>query len=182
MSFALAGCAGQAATLTVRPTVNPSDLYGAGASDEPSSAPASTTYEAKVGELVDLSCDGVDCLHVTISKVASASVYRSSTYGDDTPTVKGDVFIAAYVTYTAVGANASYNPFDWQIFVDDTAAGDPETPLAGPMPPLDSGSLPVGKSAKGWIIWEVPAKGKVVLSYGGNSSNPPAFEVTIRAK
>jgi hypothetical protein len=42
--------------------------------------------------------------------------------------------------------------------------------------------LPKSRKASGWVVYEVPAKGEVRMSYGGSFSNEaPIFEVIIRS-
>ena len=79
---------------------------------------------------------------------------------------------------------ASYNQFDWDIFVDDTAVDNFGYASSGPKPELHSGEFSKGRTAKGWLLYEVPVKGRVVLSYkgGGFSNDAPVFEVVLRAK
>ncbi len=100
---------------------------------------------------------------------------------NDTPETAGNVFIAANVTYTAIEDGVDYNPFDFQVFVDDQAVDTTAFVINGPKPELSSGTLPAGRSASGWIVYEVPAEGKVLLSYtdlfGGGA---PVFEVVLR--
>jgi hypothetical protein len=39
-----------------------------------------------------------------------------------------------------------------------------------------------GHTAEGWLTYEVPAVGRVLLGYGGNAflGEPPLFEVIVR--
>jgi hypothetical protein len=74
-----------------------------------------------------------------------------------------------------------YNPYDWQVFADGEAVDNSAFVMNGPKPDLSSGSLPKGRVAKGYVVYEVPAKGQVLMSYGGTfSSEAPVFEVVIR--
>jgi hypothetical protein len=43
---------------------------------------------------------------------------------------------------------------------------------------------PKGRKASGWLVYEVPAKGQILLSYKGNmfSDAAPVFEVVLRSK
>lgn len=133
-------------------------------------------------QAVPITCGGADCLDVTVAKVAFATIYRDPQgFYNDTPDVKGDVFMAVYITYKATGPNADYNEFDWGIYVNDVAGGDPTYVANGPQPELSAGQLPQGKSAVGWIVYEVPAKGRITIAYQPNYSGS-IFEVTLRAK
>jgi hypothetical protein len=75
-----------------------------------------------------------------------------------------------------------YNPFDFQIFVDGQAVDSWAFVINGPEPALSSGTLPEGRSAEGWLVYEVPAAGEVLLSYSGNMflDEAPVFEVVLR--
>ena len=44
------------------------------------------------------------------------------------------------------------------------------------------GTLPKGRKANGWVVYEVPTKGEVILSYGANmfGGDAPTFEVVAR--
>jgi hypothetical protein len=54
--------------------------------------------------------------------------------------------------------------------------------LNGPKPPLGFGSLTAGRNAVGYVIYEVPAKGEVRMSYKAVIfDTTPTFEVVIRA-
>jgi hypothetical protein len=119
-------------------------------------------------------------MDVTVSKVAFATRYRDPDgYYDDTPSTKGYVFMAVYVTYKATGPNADYNEFDWAIYINDVAGQSSTYVSHGPTPELQSGQLPEGKSAVGWIVYEVPAKGKITISYQPGTTS--IFEVQLRA-
>ena len=76
-----------------------------------------------------------------------------------------------------------YNPFDWQVFCAGVAVENFTIVLSGPKPELSSGTLPNGRSASGYVVYEVPAKGEVRMSYSSNmfSDSGPVFEVIIRA-
>jgi len=39
-----------------------------------------------------------------------------------------------------------------------------------------------GRIAEGWLVYEVPAEGEVLMSYGGNFGDAPVFEVVLREK
>lgn len=140
-----------------------------------------TTFTA--GELVTVTKEGADWAHVRIDKVRVVKQYKD-TYYTDKPQTKGDVFIEAQVTYEALVDGVDYNPFDWQVFAAGTAIKDSTILLNGPKPTLSSGSLPKGRKAVGYVVYEVPATGEVRMSYTGNIflDAAPIFEVVIRAK
>jgi hypothetical protein len=120
-------------------------------------------------------------MRVTAVKVQFATRYRDPQgYYDDVPHW-GYIYMAVYVTYKATGPKADYNAFDWAIYVNDVAGKDSTYSLLGPTPELQSGRLPEGKEAAGWIIYEVPPSGRITIAYqprGGGS----IFEVSLRSK
>jgi len=137
------------------------------------------TYQ--IGNPVTIEQNGKDWAEITISNVTSASSYKG-TYGlDDNPQTTGDVFIAAKVTYVALTDGVTYNPFDWQVFCAGVAVNNFTIVLNGPTPQLHSGTLPNGRTASGFVVYEVPADGEVRMSYGGQFGGTPVFEVVIRS-
>jgi hypothetical protein len=133
-----------------------------------------------LGQTVPIECGGDPCMDVTVAKVAFATRYRDPEgYYDDTPRTSGYVYMAVYVTYKATGPNADYNEFDWAIYIDDVAGQSSTYVSNGPTPELQSGQLPDGKSAVGWIVYEVPAKGRITISYQPGRTS--IFEVQLRA-
>jgi hypothetical protein len=170
-------------TLTLAPTVAPSTPV---ATEEPATPdPATpaptpdgpTTYKA--GETIHLTQDGDAWADVTVSKVQVVAKYDGA-YSDDKP-AKGHVFIQALVTYVATVNGVDYNPYDWQVFVAGEAVTDTTFVMYGPKTELSSGTLPAGRKASGYVVYEVPAKGDVRMSYGNMFGNDaPVFEVIIR--
>jgi hypothetical protein len=148
---------------------------GSDAEEEPK-----TTYKA--GEKVTVTSDDEPWATVVVSKVKQVKSYKGK-YFSDKPK-KGHIYIQAYVTYRALTDGVDYNQFDWQVFAGDTAVDELTFVSNGPEPQLSSGSLPNGRKAAGWVVYEVPVKGKIVMSYGGNQflDEPPVFEVVLRAK
>jgi hypothetical protein len=174
---------------SVASSVAPSDLSQAPpsqppevASEEPSTAPAANgPSQQEVGDVVSITCDGVDCMTVSLDKVAFAKSYRDPQgFLNDTPDTKGDVFLAFHVTYRATGPSADYNEFDWGVYVNDTADDITTFVEHGPKPTLSAGDLPQGKSASGWVVEEVPATGRVVVAYQPGQND--IFEVVVRSK
>jgi hypothetical protein len=136
-----------------------------------------TTYQA--GETVTVDRDGWT-VKVTVSDVAIAASYKGQIL-EDKPAVAGDVFIAAKVTYQALTDRVSYSSADWDGFCAGMAASKAYA-MFGPQPELDTGTLFAGRSAAGYIVFEVPAKGEVRLSYKAVIfDTTPTFEVIIRA-
>jgi glucose/arabinose dehydrogenase len=134
----------------------------------------------KPGDTVTLQQNGADWATITISNVSTASSYKG-TYSNDTPQTAGDVFIAAKVTYAALTDGVTYNPYDWSVFCGGTAVSTITFVLNGPKPELNSGTLPNGKNASGYVVYEVAATGEVDMYYGGAFGGTPVFEVIIRA-
>lgn len=138
------------------------------------------TYQ--IGDVVPIENAGQDWARITISDVAVAASYKSA-YIEEKPQTAGNVFIAARVTYEALTDGVTYNPYDWQAFCAGTAISGFTLATYGPTPQLSSGTLPNGRKATGFVVYEVPAKGEVRMSYAGNmfSNSAPIFEVIIRA-
>jgi hypothetical protein len=168
---------------TVRPTAQPTPTLRPVAPTE-TPAPAEPTPGTFVpGDTVTVTSNDEPLLDILVDKVSVHSKYDGQ-YSDDTPEVKGNVFIQARVTYTALQNGASYNPFDWNVFVDDRAVDSYAFLINGPEPQLSSGDLPKGRTAQGWLVYEVPATGKVVLSFRANmfTNDAPVFEVVLRGQ
>jgi hypothetical protein len=131
------------------------------------------------GESVTVTRDGADWARITVSKVAIKDRYAGQYYSD-TPAA-GNVYIEAWVSYEALVDGVDYNPFDWQVFVGGVAADNFTFVANGPEPTLSSGSLPKGRKAEGWVVYEVAETGQVLMSYGQTFGNePPVFEVVLR--
>lgn len=119
-----------------------------------------------------------DAVRITVDQVEEAEGY-----GDFSEPAEGNIYIQAFVTYEALEDGVAYNPFDWQVFVDDTAVENFTFVGEGPEPTLGSGNLTEGRKAEGWLIYEVPAAGEVILSYKSPfdpTDSKPAFEVRLR--
>lgn len=150
--------------------------------EEPEPTPEPTEDNIfKAGETVSVTQNDEPWADITVDRVKVRKKYEGE-YSDDKPK-RGNVFIEARVTYKAIADGVDYNPFDWEVFVDDEAVDNWATVLNGPED-LDSGTLPAGRKASGYVVYEVPAKGKVVMSYGNNAftDEGPVFEVVIRSK
>jgi hypothetical protein len=193
MALVLAACSGTAAqkssgsraqsetpSATERPTEAPDPT------NEPTPAPTEAPDNTfAVGDVITIIEGGDPWAEFTVKKVEQAKVYKDpSGYFDDVPEQKGNVFLAAQVQYKALTNNVDYNPYDFELFVNDEAVDNTTFVTNGPEPRLSSGTLPEGRKASGWIVYEVPAKGKVILSYASNmfSDDAPVFEVVLRAK
>lgn len=119
-----------------------------------------------------------DAVRITVDQVEEAAGY-----GGFSQPAEGNVYIQAFVTYEALGDGVAYNPFDWQVFVDDTAVENFTFVGEGPEPTLGSGNLTEGRRAEGWLVYEVPSGGEVILSYKSPfdpTDSRPAFEVRLR--
>jgi hypothetical protein len=164
-------------TATPEPTATPIPTE----QPTPTPTPEPTTKTAQVGEAVTITCGGTDCLHITVTKPSFAKLYPDPDgFYADQPQVAGNVFVQVFVEYEALSNTATYNPFDWSLFADGRAVDTYAFTVHGPKPPLGSGQLPAGRTASGWLVYEVPAAGQVVLSFTPNFQGPPVFEVVIR--
>jgi hypothetical protein len=181
--LAVGGCAVQTVS-TAAPATAPGATTAAGA---PTTAPNNATAAPSgptvynTGDTITVQQNGSDYAKITISDVSSAPSYLG-TYGlNDNPQTKGNVFIAAKVTYLALTDGVTYNPYDWSVFCAGTAISNTAFVMNGPTPELSSGTLPNGKNASGFVTYEVPPKGEVDMYYGGQFGGTPLFDVVIRA-
>lgn len=154
-----------------------------GAAPEPTPEPTPTPepdgpFTAAKGEAVTITCGGDPCMEVTVIKSATASKY-SGKYSSDRP-ASGRVFLAAQIRYVALSNDASYNQFDWNLYVDDNLVDGTAFVIYGPEPQLHSGDLGKGKKVTGWMVWEVPKTGRVVASYEPPGADGAIFEVRLR--
>jgi hypothetical protein len=152
-------------------------------SESPIATPAPTELNTyKPGDAIDVTTNGEPWATITVSKVSTKKKYDGPYNFDDTP-ARGNVYIQVFVTYVAKADGVDYNPYDWQIFADGTAVDGSAFVSNGPTPDLRSGSLPKGRKAAGWLVFEVPARGRVLMSYGNTfGDEPPVFEIVLRAK
>lgn len=134
--------------------------------------------EARLGAPVTVSEGGAPVLEITVHEATYQTSFAGQ-FSDDEP-ASGNAYYGFRVEYRAVGPGADYNPFDWQAFGDDQAA-ESAFVINGPEPGLSSGTLPSGRTAGGWIVFEGPADpAAVTLSYKGNIFNDePVFELTV---
>lgn len=138
-----------------------------------------TTQTYGIGEPITISTNGAPWAKLTVSQVSQKAKYAGE-FSDDTPAA-GNTYIQAFVTYEGLADGVDYGPFDWQVFVGGVAVENFASILNGPTPELISGTLPKGRKAEGWVVYEVPKVGQVVMSYGGiYSGEAPVFEVVIR--
>ena len=146
-------------------------------SEEPTTAPGGTKTYA-VGQPIDVAGDFIS----SDVRVTVAQVKQAKSYGSYSKPAKGNVYLAVKYTYQGLEDGATYNPLDWQVFVDGTAVNNFTFVMDGPQPELHSGTLPSGRKAEGWVVYEVPTKGEVILSYGSNmfGGDAPTFEVVAR--
>jgi hypothetical protein len=188
----VAGCSGKAATGTEAPTVPPTTSPSTTLTANPTTAivtpaptptpeptPAGPTQYTP-GDLITITSNGEPWATVTITNVKQVAKY-SGAYSSDVP-AKGNVYIQAFVTYAALTDGVTYGPYDWQVFVGGVAVDSFTFVIYGPKPMLGSGTLPKGRKAEGWLVYEIPKTGKVLLSYGGTFGNQaPVFEAVLRA-
>jgi hypothetical protein len=137
----------------------------------------------KPGDTITVTQNDEPWAEIVVAGVDVVRKYEGG-YFDDTPEIKGNRFIQAKITYKALQDGVDYNPFDWQVFANGEAVDNWSLVTNGPEPQLNSGTLPEGRKASGWVVYEVPAKGKILLSYSGNMflDEAPIFEVVLRQK
>lgn len=114
---------------------------------------------------------------ITVTEAKVVASYGKSSY--DAPKTAGDVFLQVKVTYEALHDGVGYNPLDFTLYVDGTAVdrfAAQAHVLDGPTQ-LSSGTLPSGRKATGYIVYEVPPKGEVRMAYGYPGD---VFEIIIR--
>ena len=153
-------------TVTARPTL------------VPTSAPA----YYRPGDTVTLTNNGEPLAMVSISKLSFVRSYPGDYYSDLPD--PGNVYVQMWVTYTALVDGVNYNALNWSMFVDGSQLQNTFIFLMnGPKPTLGSGTLPKGRKASGWLLYEIGASGQVVLSYQPNlfSDRPPLFEYLLRS-
>ena len=158
---------------TVRPTTRPTT--------KPTARPTPAgPSKAQIGETVTITCSGDPCLEVTVSDPSEHASYAGDYFNDD-PDQAGYVYMQVYVKYVSLQDGADYNQFDWDIYADGRQLDSWTFAVNGPEPDLGSGSLPSGRTAEGWLLYEVPPTGEVILSYAPNYNGAPIFEVVLRA-
>lgn len=149
---------------------------------EPTPVPTAATTTFAVDDVITITQNGDPWADFTVLEVQEAAEFVDPDgFFNDTPQTSGYVYLAAKVRYVAVTDGVDYNPFDFQIFVGGQAVDSFAFALNGPEPELSSGTLPQGRSAEGWILYEVPPTGEVLLSYGNMFlDEAPVFEVVLR--
>jgi hypothetical protein len=159
-------------TATARPTVRPTP--------QPTVRPTPAgTSRAAIGQTVPIECGGDPCLDITVTERSEHSSYPGDYYADE-PEQPGWVYMQVYVRYVSSKDASSYNQFDWAIYADGRQLDSYGFAINGPKPDLGSGTLPAGRTAEGWLLYEVPPTGEIVLSYEPNYDGPPIFEVVLR--
>jgi hypothetical protein len=172
-------------TATPEPTVEatPEPTEEATPTDRPTPEPTPQSTTFAVGDVITITQDGEDWADFTVLEVNEATEFVDPEgFFNDEPQTAGYVFLSAKVRYEAIASGVDYNPFDFQIFVDGQAVDNVAFAINGPEPELSSGTLPAGRTAEGWLLYEVPPTGKVLLSYSGNVflDEEPLFEVVLR--
>lgn len=164
------------------PAAGASDVPTATPTDEPQPTvePNPTPTEYGLGQPISVNGDNDEpALVISVSRFSQHASYGSG-YLVSHPD-PSNVYIQVWVEYRALQDGATYNPLDWQVYVDDTAQSNFSFILSEPKPALSSGSLAAGRKAAGWLTYEVPSKGRVVLSYGSPfGGSGPLFDVVVR--
>jgi hypothetical protein len=171
------------ATATTEATPDPTPEPTGTPTPEPTAEPTPVSSTFAVGDVITITEGGDPWADFTVLEVQQATEFVDPEgYFNDTPQTAGYVYLAAHVQYTALVDGVDYNPFDFQVFVDGRAIDGYAFALNGPQPELSSGTLPATRVADGWILYEVPPTGEVLLSYSGNvfSNDAPVFEVVLR--
>lgn len=189
LAFGLSACSGTDATVraTASPTPEPAASTAERTPDptaEPTAEPTSGTSTYAVGDVITISQNGEPWADFTVLEVQEkAEFVDPDGYFNDKPQTDGYVFIAANVRYEAQTDGVNYGSYDFQVFVDGRAVEGFAFALNGPEPTLSSGTLPSGRVAEGWLLYEVPPTGEVLLSYSGNIflDEAPIFEVVLRS-
>ena len=190
-ALVLGGCAAGTSVATDVPTDGPTEVPVV-VTLEPTEAPDPTgaltpappdePTRYKAGETILLTSDGADWAEVVIDRVKQVKRYDGPYDLDDVPK-KGHVYLQLRVTYRALANGVDYGPGDWQMFVSGEASGDSTYVSNGPEPQLDYGTLPKGRKANGYVVFEIPTRGQALLSYGGQyGDQAPVFEVVVRSK
>lgn len=184
LAVVIAGCSNLAVASGPAATNRPSAAGPASTerlTSPPSAAPV-TDNLYRAGDTVTILEGEEPWAEVTVDKVKQRSKYAGEYY-DDEPAA-GNVYVEMFVAYHALAENVSYASYDWDLYIDDIASDDSTFVLNGPEPDLGSGQLPKGRKAQGWLVYEIPKLGRVVLSYKGNvfSDEPPIFEIVLRNK
>lgn len=150
---------------------------------EPTAEPTPLTTTFAVGDVITITEDGEPWADFTVLEVSETAEFADPDgFYNDTPQTDGYVFLNALVRYEAIVGGVDYNPFDFQVFVDGQAVDGFAFAINAPEPQLSSGTLPAGRTAEGWLLYEVPPAGEVLLSYSGNVfiDEEPIFEVVLR--
>lgn len=179
---ALAACSTPAST-TPAASQSAASPTPATASPSPEASASPTPAPSPVllakGQAITVTCANDPCLSITVVRWAFATTYRGSRPAFDDKPTKGHVFVAVDARYAATAPNAGYSSTDWAVDVGGQGF-DQAYPVNGPKPELTNGVLAEGKKIEGWIVFEVPSKGAVVLSYP--SRQTPDFQVVLRSK
>jgi hypothetical protein len=160
----------------------PTDAASAQPATDAPSAGAGSVDRFDAGTTVVVSKDDVDYVEITVADVSVAESYEGDMV-DDEPQVPGNVFIQAYAEYHALRDDTAYNSLDWKLVVDGVQQSGFTFLLNGPEPTLSFGTLAAGETAGGWLVYEVPPEGEVVVQWGDILvfQDGPVFEVLLRA-
>ena len=153
----------------------------------PSEAPAPAKASVAGGEAIVVSATGTFRVGdaVTVNRAgqpwALVSVVEVQQADRGRPLVPGNVFLSARVRIQALADQVPYSQFLFQPFVAGAPLDRTAAAVQGQRP-LTSGTLQQGHTAEGWLVYEVPAAGQLVLGYGGNAfiGEAPFFEVVLR--
>ena len=148
----------------------------------PTSSPALGEDEIAIGENVAITRDGVSWAALRVTDVViERSFAETDGRGRDRPERIGNVFVAANVTISALAESVAFDLAGFQATVD---TGE-EVTLAfsdlGPKPDLLPATLEArGDSASGWLIFEAPEAGRVLLGYTSDATTTAPLEIVLR--
>jgi hypothetical protein len=153
-------------------------LSGGGAI--PTIEPAAAVTRAP-GDVLTVTSAGEPWIEIVVGSVSLEDTYEGPS-GVDVPDLD-NVYVQFEVTYRALGDDVAYDPLDWRVITDGVAGEEPSPVLNGPEPALAPGTLLNGDMVTGWIVFEVPASGRVVASHAGSvEGDAPFFEVVLRRR
>jgi hypothetical protein len=146
--------------------------------EEPPLTPDEGVRQVAVGDSVEVETfNGV--IQVTVDEYHFARAYRSQ-LGAQRPD-RGRLYYAFHVSYESVEGSPSFNQFDWQAFAGAEILDTTFVVGDGPGDSLGSGSLPQGRTASGWLLFDGPDEPgiDVTLSYKAGMLDEPIFEVKV---
>ena len=166
--------------LHLLPDLRPGIAALAGGGAIPTLQPAAPVARAP-GDVLTVTSAGEPSVEIVVDKVSLEETYDGPS-GVDVPDLD-NVYVQFEVTYRAVADDVAYDPLDWRVIADGVVGNEPSPVLNGPEPSLAAGTLRNGDVVTGWIVFEVPATGRLVASHAGSvEGDAPSFEVVLRRR